>query len=125
MVGRDRAAGHPDGRGEPAPAVEDGKDLDARSQLLLAAHMAGVAMANTGLGICHAIGHSLGGRWNIAHGVTLAMLLPDVLRFNLPVRTERLADIAFALGAGDTRGTPIATPPPPSTPSPRCATGSA
>ena len=83
-------------------AVEDGKDLDARSQLLLAAHMAGVAMANTGLGVCHAIGHSLGGRWNIAHGVTLTMVLPGVLRFNLPVRTERTADIAFALGVGDT-----------------------
>jgi alcohol dehydrogenase len=83
-------------------AVEDGADLEARAQLLLAAHMAGVAMANTGLGIAHAIGHSLGGRWNIAHGVTLTMVLPDVLRFNLPVRTERTADIAFALGVGDT-----------------------
>jgi alcohol dehydrogenase len=61
-----------------------------------------VAMANTGLGLCHAIGHSLGGRWNIAHGVALSMLLPDVLRFNLPVRVQRLADVAFALGAGDT-----------------------
>ena len=83
-------------------ACADGEDLAARSQMLLAAHMAGVAMANTGLGLCHAIGHSIGGRWNITHGVTLAMLLPDVLRFNLPVRTERMADIAFALGVGDT-----------------------
>ena len=31
------------------------------------------------------------------------MLLPDVLRFNLPVRTRRMADVAFALGVGDTR----------------------
>jgi alcohol dehydrogenase len=84
-------------------ACADGEDLAARSQMLLAAYMAGVAMANTGLGLCHAIGHSLGGRWNIAHGVALAMLLPDVLRFNLPVRTERLADVAFALGVGDTQ----------------------
>ena len=83
-------------------AWADGTDLEARSQLLLAANMAGVAMANTGLGICHAIGHSLGGRWNIAHGVTLTMILPDVLRFNLPVRPERTARIAFALGVGDT-----------------------
>jgi alcohol dehydrogenase len=83
-------------------ACDDGADLAARSQMLLAAHMAGVAMANTGLGLCHAIGHSLGGRWNITHGVALTMLLPDVLRFNLPVRTERLADVAFALGVGDT-----------------------
>ncbi len=84
-------------------ACADGQDLAARSQMLLAAHMAGVAMANTGLGLCHAIGYSLGGRWSIAHGVALAILLPDVLRFNLPVRTERMADVAFALGVGDTR----------------------
>jgi alcohol dehydrogenase len=83
-------------------ACADGADLEARWRMMLAAHMAGVAMANTGLGICHAIGHSLGGRWNIAHGVTLTVILPDVLRFNLPVRTERIAGIAFALGAGDT-----------------------
>ena len=108
----------------PRPPVADGTDLAARSQMLLAAHMAGVAMANTGLGLCHAIGHSLGGRWNIAHGVALSMLLPDVLRFNLPVRTQRLADVAFALGVGDTtRAPPTATRPPPSTPSPRCASG--
>jgi alcohol dehydrogenase len=63
--------------------------------------LAGVAMAGTGLGICHAIGHSLGGRWGIAHGVALSAVLPAVLRFNLPARVPRLADIAFALGAGD------------------------
>jgi alcohol dehydrogenase len=83
-------------------AYADGADLAARSQMLLAAHLAGVAMANTGLGLCHAIGHSIGARWDIAHGVALAALLPEVLRFNLLVRTERMADIAFALGAGDT-----------------------
>jgi alcohol dehydrogenase len=84
-------------------ACADGTDLAARSQMLLAAHMAGVAVANTGLGLCHVIAQSLGGRWDIAPGVALTMLLPDVLRFNLPVRTGRLADVAFALGVGDTR----------------------
>jgi len=83
-------------------AVADGSDLEARSQMLLASHLAGVAMASTGLGICHAIGHALGGRFDIAHGVTLAMVLPGVLRFNLPACEERLAAVAFALGAGDT-----------------------
>ena len=83
-------------------ACADGADLAARSQMLLAAHMAGVAMANTGLGLCHVIGHSLGGRCNIASGEALAMLLPEVLRFYLPVRIERLAGVAFALGVGDT-----------------------
>jgi len=83
-------------------ACADGTDLAARSQMLLAAHMAGVAVASTGLGLCHAIGHSLCGRPGIAHGEALAVLLPDVLRFNLPVRTERMAGFAFALGVGDT-----------------------
>jgi alcohol dehydrogenase class IV len=83
-------------------AVTDGADREARSQMLLAAHLAGVGMASTGLGICHAIGHSLGGRFDIAHGVALTMVLPGVLRFNLPACGERLAAVAFALGAGDT-----------------------
>jgi alcohol dehydrogenase len=83
-------------------AVADGGDREARSQMLLAAHLAGVGMASTGLGVCHAIGHSLGGRFDVAHGVALTMVLPGVLRFNLPACRERLAAMAFALGAGDT-----------------------
>jgi alcohol dehydrogenase len=86
-------------------AVADGGDIEARSQMLLAAHMAGLAMAGTALGIVHAIGHSLGGRWNIAHGVTLTMVIPGCLRFSLPARVSQLADIAFALGVGDTSAT--------------------
>jgi alcohol dehydrogenase len=82
-------------------AYADGTDLAARAQMLLAAHLAGVAMADTGLGLCHAIGHSLSVRWDMAPGVALAMLLPQILRFNLLVRTERMADIALALGTGD------------------------
>ncbi len=82
-------------------AHADGLDLEARSQMLLAAHMAGIGMATTGLGLGHAIGHAIGGRFDIAHGVALTMVLPETLRFNAQVRGERLADVAFALGAGD------------------------
>jgi alcohol dehydrogenase len=82
-------------------AHADGHDLEARAQMQLAAHMAGIGMATTGLGLCHAIGHSLGGRFDIAHGVALTMLLPAVLRFNAAVSGDRLAVVAFALGAGD------------------------
>jgi alcohol dehydrogenase len=83
-------------------AVADGTDREARGQMLLAAHMAGVAMASTGLGACHAIGHALGGRFDVPHGVALSMVLPSVLTFSLPVVADRLADVAFALGAGST-----------------------
>lgn len=78
-----------------ATAVADGRDLAARSQLLLAAHLAGRAMRSTGLGLAHAIGHALTNRAGIPHGAALAMVLPAVLRFNLPVRAE-----AFGAAAG-------------------------
>jgi len=87
--------------GHLARTCDDGTDLEARSQLLLAAHMAGIGMATTGLGLVHAIGHALGGRYDIPHGMTLAMVLPQVLRFTEPVRSQRLAMIAFALDVGD------------------------
>ena len=82
-------------------AHADGGDLEARAQMLLAAHMAGVGMATTGLGLCHAIGHAIGGRFGIAHGVALTAVLPQVLRFTVPACAGRLADVAFALGVGD------------------------
>jgi alcohol dehydrogenase len=84
-------------------AVANGADIEARSQMLLAAHIVAIAFRATGLGIGHAIGHSLGGRLNLAHGLALAIVLPDVLRFNLPVREEKYAQVAFAMGVGDTR----------------------
>jgi alcohol dehydrogenase len=83
-------------------AYADGTDREARAQMLLAAHMAGIAMTTTGLGACHAIGHSLGARFGIPHGVALTMVLPQVLAFSQLTCSDRLADVAFALGPGDT-----------------------
>jgi alcohol dehydrogenase len=82
-------------------AYADGGDREARTQMLLAAHMAGIGMATTGLGLCHAIGHAIGGRFGVAHGVALTAVLPQVLRFNALTRAERLASVAFALDVGD------------------------
>src|SRR5262249_25881869 len=53
-------------------------------------------------GACHAIGHALGGRFDLPHGVALTLVLPQVLSFCRPVSGQRLADLSFALGAGDT-----------------------
>jgi alcohol dehydrogenase len=83
-------------------AYADGTDREARAQMLLAAHLAGIAMGATGLGACHAIGHSLGARFGLAHGAALATVLPQVLAFSKPACGDRLADVAFALGVGDT-----------------------
>ncbi|MGN6795654.1 MAG: iron-containing alcohol dehydrogenase family protein [Streptosporangiaceae bacterium] len=82
-------------------AYADGSDAEARAQLLLASHMAGIGMATSGLGLVHAIGHALGGRYDLAHGVSLALVLPQVLEFSAPARLDRMAAIAAALGVGD------------------------
>jgi alcohol dehydrogenase len=89
-------------------AVADGRDLEARAQMLLAAHMAGLAFATTGLGMAHAVGHSLSARLAAAHGVALSVLLPHVLAFNLPVRAETYSHVAHAFGVGRPGGSPAA-----------------
>ncbi len=83
-------------------AFQNGSDLEARSQLLLASHIVGVGFSHTGLGLVHGIGHSLGGHFNIPHGVALCLVLEHVLRYNAPHVTSRLAKLSLALGVGDT-----------------------
>ncbi len=61
-------------------AVADGTDLEARSQMLMASHLAGVGQASgTGVGLVHALGHALGTRGRLAHGTALAVVFPEVL----------------------------------------------
>jgi len=85
-------------------AVEDGSDLEARSQMLLAAHYAGVGQqSGTGVGAVHAIGHSIGTRGRIAHGTALATVMPEVFETYLGVRDRELALVAVALGVASPR----------------------
>ncbi|MFK4729691.1 iron-containing alcohol dehydrogenase [Agromyces mediolanus] len=86
-------------------AVLDGSDLEARSELLLASHVAGVGFSHTGLGLVHGIAHPLGGRFDIPHGLALAIVIGGVLRLSRDARLARLARAAFALGVGDTSAT--------------------
>jgi alcohol dehydrogenase len=80
-------------------AVVDGADIEARSQMLVASHLAGVGQASgTGVGLVHALGHSIGTRGKVAHGTALATVLPEVLRFYLGTRDRELALVGIALG---------------------------
>jgi len=83
-------------------AVTTGDDLEARSQMLLASHIAGVGFSHTGLGLVHGIGHALGAQFNIAHGNALCIVFEQVMTYNRAVREERIAELAFALGVGET-----------------------
>ena len=79
-------------------AVADGTDLEARSQMLLASHLAGVGQASgTGVGLVHALGHALGTRGQLPHGTALAVILPEVLDFYRGIRDRELALVGVAL----------------------------
>jgi len=80
------------------PAVAKGDNLSARERMLLASLMAGLAFANTRLGIVHAITSPLGGYFPVPHGVVNAILLPYAMEFNLIGHLEKHARIAAALG---------------------------
>ncbi|MFK7887526.1 MAG: iron-containing alcohol dehydrogenase [Gammaproteobacteria bacterium] len=72
-------------------AVEDGTNLEARSQMLLGAMMAGQAFANAPVAAVHALAYPLGGNYHIPHGLSNSLVLPHVLRFNAPVAREDYA----------------------------------
>lgn len=79
-------------------AVANGKDMTARENMALAQYVAGMAFSNVGLGCVHSMAHPLGARFDIAHGVANAMLLPIVMEYNLPAAVEKYGCIARAMG---------------------------
>lgn len=81
-------------------AVQDGSNLEVREMMAYAAYTAGIAFSNSGLGMVHAMAHSLGGFYNLPHGVCNAVLLPYVMKFNGkdPGAQEPFRKIANALG---------------------------
>lgn len=89
-------------------AVADGSDIEARSQLLVASHLAGLGQASgTGVGLVHALGHAIGARGRLPHGTALATVLPEVLGFDIDVRTRELALVGVALGVSAPSDRPV------------------
>jgi alcohol dehydrogenase class IV len=79
-------------------AVHDGGDREARDGMALAATLAGIAFSNCGVALVHALEYPIGGALHCSHGAGNGMLLPYVMRFNLPVRKQTFARIAALLG---------------------------
>ena len=71
----------------------DTDDMRAKGNMLLASFYAGIAITAAGTTAVHALSYPLGGRYHIAHGVSNAILLTPVMRFNAPFITERLARV--------------------------------
>jgi alcohol dehydrogenase class IV len=74
----------------------DGKNIEARGEMLLASYYAGVAFTRAYVGYVHAIAHNLGGMYGIAHGLANAIILPYVLEYYGESAHKRLAELAEA-----------------------------
>ena len=73
-------------------------DLQARGAMQVGSFLAGVAFSHSMVGMVHGIAHALGGVYHIPHGLANALILPEVMAYNLEARIDRYADIALAMG---------------------------
>lgn len=81
-------------------AVEEPGNLQARGAMLAGSCLAGVAFLK-GLGMVHAVSHMVGAEYDTQHGLTNAVLLPPVLRFNAGHIAEKVGPMAQAMGLSD------------------------
>jgi alcohol dehydrogenase class IV len=79
-------------------AVANGSDVEAREGMALGATLAGMAFSNVGVAAVHAMEYPVGGAVHCSHGCGNGLLLPWVMRFNLPARVNAFARIATLLG---------------------------
>ncbi len=82
-------------------AVKEPENMAARGGMLVGSCLAGIAFMK-GLGLVHAISHMVGAEFDTQHGLTNAIVLPVVLRFNLPGLEGKVVRMAQASGLGDT-----------------------
>lgn len=75
-------------------AVFEGGDLEARGAMLLGSMLAGQAFANSPVAAVHALAYPIGGTFHVPHGLSNALVLPHVLRFNAPDAAHLYAEIA-------------------------------
>jgi alcohol dehydrogenase class IV len=80
-------------------AVNEPEDHEARDNMALASTLAGIAFSNCGVALVHALEYPMGGALHCSHGAGNGLLLPFVMRFNLPMRKAKFASIALLLRA--------------------------
>ena len=87
-------------------SVADGADETARGEAMLGAMLAGQAFANAPVAAVHALAYPLGGQFHLPHGLTNSVVLPHVLRFNLPEAAPLYAALSADVGGapGDAEG---------------------
>lgn len=79
-------------------AVKNGKDVEAREALAFGSLYGGLCLGPVNTAAVHALSYPLGGEFHIPHGLSNAILLPSVMKFNMPANVKRHAEVAVALG---------------------------
>src|SRR6266508_615766 len=77
---------------------QDGHNLEARTEMLIGSHLAGLSLASVTMGLRHGLCHVLGGTANIPHGIANSIILPHAIRFNADVTASQLLPAAEAMG---------------------------
>jgi len=88
-------------------AVKEGANVDARGDMLMGAHLAGLALTLSGLGLVHGIAHSVSAHVGAAHGEALATVLPEVMEFNSREVSDIYATVGNDLGVSANSATAI------------------
>ena len=86
-------------------AYKDGMNRLARENMLIAAYKAGIAFSKSYVGYIHAVAHSLGGQYNIPHGLANAVLMPIVLKAYGKSAYKKLHELGVAAGVADKKDT--------------------
>lgn len=92
-----------------AQAVANGSDLDARTAVALGSLYGGLCLGPVNTAAVHALAYPLGGEFHLAHGLSIALLLPHVVRFNATATPARHAALARALGVSSSNDSAAAT----------------
>jgi len=92
----------------PTAVEYRGDNLDSLSKMARASMQAGMAFNGAGLGV-HALSHQIGGVYEVPHGLANAIILPYVMEYNVPQVSEKMLDIAEALGEDIDRQAPART----------------
>lgn len=82
-------------------AFVNGNDFEARDGMALAATLGGLAFSNAGVALVHAMEYPVGGAVHVSHGAGNGLLLPYVMRYNLPKRVSRIAMLAQFLNVAN------------------------
>jgi alcohol dehydrogenase len=89
-------------------AYANGKNVEARYNMMLGSMLAGIAFGNSDVASVHCMGEAMGGLYDTPHGLSMAMCLPSCVEHNIISNPEKFSEVAIALGENVTGLSPIA-----------------